>query len=328
MKTPWLAAVAGVASIAAPAGQQTVQFRSGADIVEVHATVKLRNGTIARDLQREDFELLEDGTPREIAVFSRSVQPLSVALVLDHSGSTDMEFDNVRAAAQEFVAHLIRGDRAAISTLSWECQSFTDDPRSLQTVLQMRMPGDSGSPIWAATDRAMSSLASEGGRRIVLLLSDGQDNQQAALNIAARGGGFAPVSGGMLSPCQFVHMPDLRRAGDVIARAEREAITVYTVSVGDATSEMDRIAKQTGASHQKLGEYAELKAAFRSIADELHLQYLLGFAPSFTDGKLHKIEVRVKRSGVTVRARKGYVAAAGSLNPMERRVFRPGVVTP
>ena len=145
------------ASIAvALAGQAPIQFRSTSDIVEVHATVKLKNGTIAHDLTRDDFELREDGKPRAITVFSRSIQPLSVAMVLDHSGSTAMEFSNVRMAAQEFVAHLLRGDRSAISTLTWDCQPFTEDARTLITVLQLDLPGDFGSPIWSATDRAMS----------------------------------------------------------------------------------------------------------------------------------------------------------------------------
>ena len=84
---------------------------------------------------------------------------------------------------------------------------------------------------------------------------------------------------------------------------------VYVVSVGGGTSELEHLATQTGASYQQLGGYDEVKAAFRSIADELHLQYVLGFAPTFFDGKLHKIEVRTTRKGVTVQARKGYVAA-------------------
>jgi len=83
---------------------------------------------------------------------------------------------------------------------------------------------------------------------------------------------------------------------------------IYTVSVGEGTGELSVIAKQTGASYQQLADYNDLKGAFRSIADELHLQYVLGFSPTFTDGKTHKIEVKVKRSGVTVQARKGYVA--------------------
>jgi len=316
MKAQVLAGVLVASAAVAVAGQVAVpkQFRSSADIVEVHATVKLRNGTIAHDLTKEDFELREDGKPAEITVFSRSVQPLSVALVLDHSGSTSGEFDNVKTAAKEFVAHLLRGDRASISSLTWDCQAFTDDPRALVTVLNMDLPLDFGSPIWSATDRAMTALGAEGGRRIVLLLSDGQDTQA----IAMASGITLPVgppsmptrpSTSFMQPCDGVDTSVFVSANDVRNRAEREAVMVYTVSVGDSTGELADLAKKSGASHQRLGNYNELQAAFRSIADELHLQYVLGFVPSFADGKSHDIEVKVKRSGVTVRARKGYVAA-------------------
>jgi VWFA-related protein len=295
-------------SVAVLSAQAPVQFRSSSDTVEVHATVKLKNGTIARDLEKDSFELFEDGKAREITVFSKSIQPLSAALVLDHSGSTAMQFDDVMSASQEFIGHLLRGDRAAISSLVWDCHPFTEDMQSLMTILRMPMPSDFGSPIWAATDRAMSSLSQEPGRHIILLLSDGQDNQSPmAPNMASM---VPPRELTRMSPCEFAGQMEYRTAADVIKRAERDEVMVYTVSVGEGTGDLDKIAKQTGASYQRLAEYNELKGAFRSIADELHLQYLLGFTPSFTDGKMHKIEVKVKRSGVTVQARKGYVATA------------------
>jgi VWFA-related protein len=287
------------------------QFRSSSDIVEVYATVKLKNGTIAHDLTKDDFELREDGKVREIAVFSRSIQPLSVAMVLDHSGSTAEEFANVRMAALEFVAHLLRGDRSAISTLTWDCQPFTDDARALTAVLQLELPGDFGSPIWSASDRAMSWLQPEGGRRVVLLFSDGLDNQQGMLSAVTPGARSARPSFGFLSPCESADVSQIRDAKDVLKRAEQDAIMVYVVSVGGGTGELERLSKQTGGSYQRLGGYEEVKSAFRSIADELHLQYVLGFAPTFADGKAHKIDVRAKRPGVTVQARKSYVAAVG-----------------
>jgi Ca-activated chloride channel homolog len=287
----------------------SMQFRSRSDIVEVYATVKLRNGTIAHDMTKDDFELREDGKPSEITVFSRSIQPLSVAMVLDHSGSTAAEFANVRMAAQEFLAHLLKGDRSAVSMLTWDCQPFTDDMRTLMTVLQLELPADFGSPIWAATDRSMSSLQPEGGRRVVLLFSDGYDNQAETLAALTRGVRAARPSFGFMSPCESADTSELRNANDVLRRAERDAIMVYVVSVNGGTGELERLSKQTGGSYQRLGSYEEVKTAFRSVADELHLQYVLGFAPSFSDGKSHKIEVRTKRSGVTVQARKSYVAA-------------------
>jgi VWFA-related protein len=231
-------------------------------------------------------------------------------MVLDHSGSTSSEFANVRLAAQEFLAHLLRGDRAALSTLTWDCQPFTDDMRALMTVLELDLPGDFGSPIWAATDRAMSWLVPEGGRRIVLLFSDGQDNQREtnALISGPPPSRTAKPGFGFISPCESAGLMNFRQAKDVRARAASDAIMVYAVSVGNASSELERLATETGGSHQTLGTYEEVRTAFRSVADELHVQYLLGFTPSFADGKSHKIEVRVKRSGVRVQARRAYVA--------------------
>lgn len=304
------AAALGVSAVVL-AAQTPIQFRSSSDTVEVHATVKLKNGTIARDLEKGDFELLEDGKARDISVFSKSIQPLSVALVLDHSGSTAPQFDDVMAASQEFIGHLLRGDRASISSLVWDCHPFSEDMRSLMTILKMQLPADFGSPIWAATDRAMSSLAEEHGRHVILLLSDGLDNQGQAQAMGIPAPVMAPpLELTRMSPCQFVGQMEYRTAGDVIKRAERDAVMVYTVSVGEGAGELNTMAKQTGASYQRLADYDDLKGAFRSIADELHLQYLLGFTPSFTDGKMHKIEVKVKRPGVTIQARKGYVATA------------------
>jgi len=290
------------------------QFRASTETVEVHATVKLKNGTIAHDLTRDDFILLEDGKPREISVFSKSIQPLSVALVLDHSGSTATEFENVRFAAREFIGHLLFEDRASVGTLNWDCQPLTKDSRSLMSLLARDLPSDWGSPVWAATDRAMDSLASENRRRVILLFSDGDDNQQPPTSQLPLGAPLESPDPGFLSPCKYVAPGPLRKIGDVVSRAEADAVMVYAVSVNSkmpdngGAGHLRRLAKESGASYQRLGEYSELKSAFNSIGDELHLQYLLGFVPSAFDGKHHEIEVKTKRSGVTVQARKGYVA--------------------
>jgi VWFA-related protein len=298
--------------VAASLAAQPHQFRASTETVEVHATVKLKNGTIAHDMTRDDFILLEDGKPREISVFSKSIQPLSVALVLDHSGSTATEFENVRFAAREFIGHLLFEDRASVGTLNWDCQPFTKDSRSLMSLLARDLPADWGSPVWAATDRAMDSLASESRRRVILLFSDGDDTQQPPTDYLPLDAPVEPPDPGFLSPCKYVAPGPLRKIGDVVSRAEIDAVMVYTVSVkgpdNGGAKHLRRLATESGASYQRLGEYSELKSAFDSIGDELHLQYLLGFVPSALDGKHHDIEVKTKRSGVTVQARKGYVA--------------------
>ncbi|HEX5071223.1 MAG TPA: VWA domain-containing protein [Vicinamibacterales bacterium] len=307
-------AVAVVIASVSITGRQT-QFRSSTDVVEVYATVKLKDGVIAHDLTREDFELLDDGKPREIAVFSRSVQPLSVALILDHSGSTDKDFDTVKLAAQDFVGRLLKADRAAVRTLTWDCMGFTDDRLSLVGMLRLQTPPDFGSPIWAATDAAMSALAEESGRRVILLFSDGDDTQNAASTFSP-----APAASAGASPfsaCQAAPALERRSIADVMKRVETDGVMVYTVGVEGTglrtygLGDMSRLAQRSGAEYRLLKDYDQLRAAFVSIADELHLQYLLGFVPAAFDGKRHDITVRVKRSGVTVRARKAYVATRG-----------------
>jgi len=298
---------AGVVSLAA----QT-QFRAGTDTVQVYATVKLKDGTIAHDLTREDFELRDDGKPREITVFSRSIQPLSVALVLDHSGSTDRDFEQVRFAAQDFVGRLLRADRASIRTLSWNCLDFTDDRRALLGMLRLQLPGDSGSPIWSTMDATMTALAGEPGRRVILLFSDGEDNQALAGTFPSPPRSAAPDP---FSVCQAAAETDQRSIGDVTRRLEREGVMLYTVGLESIGGDSDfglgdlfRLAQRSGAEYRRLKSVEDVRSAFVSIADELHLQYLLGFVPAAFDGKRHEIDVRVRRPGVTVRARKAYVA--------------------
>lgn len=312
-------------------------IRSRSDLVEVYVTVTGRNGAGVHDLRGDEFEVFEDGQKRTITAFSTDVQPLSIALVLDHSGSTDSDFDKVTQASREFVARLFKQDRAAVSSLSWDCVPFTGDLLTVQAALHNRLPRDAGSPIWSATDRAMASLAAESGRRIVLLFSDGSDNQDILLEQPKIP---EPPRANFAHPCSVADISIRKRLNDVMDRAEQESVMVYTVAVGgvepgspgvlgpasgagmgspiggtssyvevDGTSNLAKLAKRSGASFHRLRDYNQVTAAFKTILAELHLQYLLGFVPTNFDGKRHDITVKVKREGVTVRAREAYVAA-------------------
>jgi hypothetical protein len=69
-----------------------------------------------------------------------------------------------------------------------------------------------------------------------------------------------------------------------------------------------QVALQTGGGYAEIRPGQDLGAAFAQVADELHSQYLVGYEPPKRDGKVHKIEVRLKQRGMTPRARKSYVA--------------------
>lgn len=284
--------------------QQSATFRSSVDTVAVYAAVRDQDGQLARGLTQADFEVLDNGAPRDITVFSNAIQPITIALLIDRSGSIAGQAAHVTAAATTFVQNLLPDDRASISTLSWDCQPLTTGRDKLVATLGGLFPEDIGSPIWAGLDRVISSLGQEVGRRAILMFSDGKDT------------GFTldpPARWRVDGPCQPSKGGHSARRDDVTRRAELEGVITYAVSVespgGVNTTELRTLARGSGGELYQLKNDSELVDAFKSIADDLHSQYLIGFVPAVFDKQVHSIEVRTKRPGVTVRARMNYLAS-------------------
>jgi Ca-activated chloride channel family protein len=305
------AAVAALIVAVPAAPQRPAVFRVSSETVAVYATVRQRDGTPALGLTKADFELFDNGSPQPIAVFSVEIQPITIGLLLDRSGSTAKRWADVNAAANAFFDQLDPPDRASLSSLNFDCVPLTADKMRLKNALRVGMPKDMGSPIWDSLDRIFGSLAPESGRRAVLIFSDGE-NTQSALNVSALENVQSDTD------CTAKPTVSDTRRDEVARRAEREGFLVYAVSVdstfggtigfgGDAA--LRSLARDSGGERYHLGRDEELTAAFTQVADELHHQYLLGFVPPVFDGKLHEIDVRVKRPGATVRARKRYLAA-------------------
>lgn len=309
--------------IARPTAQDTV-YRSRSDLVSLFATVSTPTDELVTDLPQEAFEVYDNGKRQPIAVFSREVQPVSVVVLLDRSGSVEADADLVRNAASEFVKRMLPTDRARIGHFSNEIvmtpADFTSDQTVLLNVLHGPLQPAGASPIWTAADRAVTALLHEGGRRVILLLTDGHDN---------------PLVG-------QVHT-DVK---DVIYRAEYDEIMLYTIGVsgeewqlssgsplGRGSSfgggrkvggsgwtskseapdpNLKRLADESGGRYFYLDANQNLGSLFARIADELHRQYWLGFVPTKLDDNVHKLEVKVLRPGLTVRARRNYVASPRS----------------
>jgi Ca-activated chloride channel family protein len=315
MKDAAISAVALAATLWQTTPQQRPpSFRSGVDTVAVYATVRGSDGQFASNLQKEDFEILDNGRRREIVAFSNELQPTPVAMVLDRSGSMTELTARVTDGARAFVGKLLPGDRASLSSLAWDCRSLTDDPNKLLAALDRGMLLDLGSPVWRAMDRVMTSLDAEGGRRAVLIFSDGQDTPLA----------LPPSANVVMTPesCRPDPNPGGVSAAQVLAHARQEGMLVYAIGAqGSAAPGSDpglkEIAKESGGESYAMRADTDLTPAFTAIADELHHQYLLGFVPATFDDKVHTIEVRMKRPGLTVRARKSYVASQGPLTGPE-----------
>lgn len=290
------------ASLAAQAGGQAPApvFRAQSELVAIYATVQDRTGAIVRGLTQDDFEVRDNGAVRDITTFSNDIQPITLAMVLDRSGSLMAQASRVTVAALGFFDALLPGDRVSLGSLTWDCIGLTDDLDHLRRVVVAGMPIDMGSPIWDSLDRTFFALAPEAGRRAILIFSDGSNMGLSSARPAA----------GETGACRAFDKATGATRQEVAARAERNGVLVYAVGVenlhGRQDSELQALARNTGGELFRMKDGESLTTVFERIAGELHHQYLLGFVPATRGGGSRRIDVRVKRQGLTVRARRSY----------------------
>jgi VWFA-related protein len=289
---PLALAVALGASIAA----QTPTFRTGVRSVPVYVTVQDAGGRLVPDLTKDAFRVLEDGHPVDIALFSRDPQPLSVAIMIDTSQSVagiNARNPRLRDAILAFASALTPGDRASIGTFGMEIAvgaNLTSDRRELARVLDEEVWMGGGTPLWQALVAAIASLADAPGRRVVLVITDGVDT-----------GGLPGFRGGQSA---------------VEIDASRTDCMIYAIKQGtrvrhDISADMEHVAENSGGGYVVLPSTGDPADAMARVADELRHQYLLGFVPLADDGRMHRLDVQMTRSGLTPRARRTYVAEAG-----------------
>ena len=276
---------------AAPAPQQGATFKSGTRTVPLYLTVTDSTGRLVPDLQRDEFEILDNGVPTPTTLFVNEIQKITVVVMLDTSGSMTFQLDNLKEGAEQFMLRLLPGDKARVGSFSDKIiitpPMFSENRdeliRSVRNDIQFGNP----TALWDATWRSMDAMEGLDGRRVVLLFTDGDDN-------------FSKKS---LKDCQ--------------QRALNEEFMIYGIGLrgtpgGGITQKPDsglrKIAEETGGGYFELKGTADMNSTFTRVANELHSQYVLGFSPEKLDGKIHKIEVRVKQPGLTARTRKSYVA--------------------
>jgi Ca-activated chloride channel homolog len=284
-----LAIALSAAAAAVPLQQPS--FRSSVQTVVIHATVKDESGRLVPDLPRDVFEVFDNGKPAEITAFSNEAQPLTVALMLDMSGSMMTRVIRVRDSTLHFIDALRPEDRLRIGTFGSEIALsplLTGDKRVLTRIAREELWPGGGTPLWGALYAAMGSLSGETGRRVVLALTDGMNS-----------GALDGWKGNF---------------GDVRTRATRDGYMIYSIGMEGLHHSQDEMVKylqlidDTGGGHFNVGEGDDLQATFTRVAEELRRQYLLGFAPAAADGSEHRLEVRLKKPGLRARARRSYVA--------------------
>ena len=297
---PAILVAAAATLTAARAQQKPAQFKSGTELVSVYTTVQERNGRLVPDLRQNDFVITDEGKEQPITFFSNEISPFSVVIMLDRSGSMLQHLEVIREAAAAFVRQMTPDDKARIGSIGTRIMisppEFTPDHDVLLDVLRQPLGGGS-SPVWLSVDQSITALYNQGGRRVVLVLSDGHDE---------------PSDNHPRTPFK-----------SVAERVRRADVMVYAVGfaaveprggrpkIEHADPKLRELAEISGGGYFELIDAADLTRLFTRVVDELHRQYWLGFEPPKRDGKVHEIQVRVKRPGMTARARQSYLAPSG-----------------
>jgi Ca-activated chloride channel homolog len=314
--------LSGLIALAAAQEQQKPtqpMFRSGSRTVAVYVTAADSQGRIVADLTRDDFEIYDNGKKQAITLFENGVQPITLVMMLDRSGSMAGNFRLVRSAAEQFVAQLLPGDKARIGSFANRIQvdprGFTGSQHDLIAILRTELQEPGPTPLWNAVNVGITALLHEEGRRVVLVFTDGVDRPIGSNNISYRDIArnaeqedvmiFAiglksrfPGGGRRRGP-----QPGLGGLGGFGGGGLRPQPEEPKIDAG-----LPKIAAETGGGYFELTSANNLSATFTRIADELHRQYALAFTPTILDGKVHKLEVRIRRPGVVARVRKTYVA--------------------
>ncbi len=286
-----LAAVVLIAPMRAQEPQRT--FKVTTNTVALYVTATDADKRLVPDLVQEDFEVYDNGKLQTVTSFDNRPLPITVVVMLDTSGSMTLALDLVKNAAEQFLIRMMPEDQGMVGAfndkIEFHPEGFTNSRDELVRSLKEL---DFGYPtrLYDAVNQSMAQLKGIPGRRVVLVFTDGDDN-------ASKVG-----------------------SGDVTDRGRLEDVMVYSIGLENEYFDgarkvrsspdrgLRRLSEETGGGFFLLKKTTELTSTFTRVAQELHSQYVLGFSPQVLDGKVHKLEVRLKKPGMVARARKSYVA--------------------
>jgi Ca-activated chloride channel family protein len=282
------------------AARQPEEFRISVDVslVVLQATVRDHEGHVVPDLGRQDFEVFEDGRPQSIHLFRHEDTPVTVGLVIDHSGSMSHKLGDVTAAARAFVKSSNSHDQMFVvdfnETVSLGLPSGTDFSDNVDQL---------GTAIWAKPalgttalyDAILSGLYQLGhgasDKKVLIVISDGGDNASKA------------------------------RLDRVLKMAEQSSAVIYTIGLFEPSDPdanpkvLRRLAQETGGQAFFPAQLSETVEICERIARDIREQYTIGYSSSNEkrDGSYHKVRLtaRAKVDGkLSVRTRAGYSTEA------------------
>jgi Ca-activated chloride channel homolog len=290
-------------------------FKGGIDLVNVTATVSGGDGRFVGGLQKEDFVVTDNGQPQEILNFSNERVPVSLGMLLDVSGSMNEErLATARAAINHFVFDLLGKDDelflAEFSLRMQMLQTWTQNRDTFSRALGRanRSGFVFGTAVYDSVAMTLPFVA-QGlhPKKALLILSDGKDNQSRipikqlqdrihefeVLVYALAVDDDSPISGLRVGVGGF--------GGNTVR---------FGGGGGVNAGALRKITDESGGRTEVVKGFKNLDEATARLAEELSRQYLLSYAaPLKRDGSWHTIKVDVRKRGVKVRARAGYLAS-------------------
>jgi Ca-activated chloride channel family protein len=297
-------AVVGALCVLAFGQEAAPVFSSNVRLVHILATVKDGNGQPVGSLEKTDFAIRDNGVPQQIAVFERQTeQPLSIAILIDASGSTAKDLKYETESVTKFVQAVMRSgnlqDAVSLYSFNWQVvqeTGFTRDPARVERQLR-QLHGEAGTSLYDAILLASRDAQARPGRKVLVVVTDGGDT---------------------LSKTSFQRAAEAAQLADAV---------IYPVLVVPVTNDAGRntggenalttLAERTGGQvfHPSLG--SEMDKAFDGILRDLRTQYFLAFYPKdvpLTTDRFHTLSVTVQgaalRSDRKVLARSGYYGEA------------------
>lgn len=307
-----------------PVNEDDEVIKVDTDVVNVLFTAQDRNRRLLTGLKQEDIKIFEDGKPQEITTFSRQVDlPLSLAILVDTSGSQERTLPQEKSAAISFLETVVRPAKDEVCIISFTGESTLEQGMTNNLVRLRRgierlrftppagyvgsgvytgtppISGDNGKTvastaiwdaIWVTSDEILGP-APERTRRAIVLLTDG-------LNTSGR-----------------------KKMDEAVQAALKSEAIIYSIGIGDDfqygvdKGTLNKLSERTGGRAYFPRDERELRDAFAQIQEEMRSQYLLAYEPTnqTRDASYRKIEIQLtnpqlQKDKTKVTHRQGYFA--------------------
>jgi Ca-activated chloride channel homolog len=281
------------------AQQPQATFKSGVDLVTVSVSVRTENGRVVRDLQRSDFTVLDAGRPAKILDFYSGDSPISLAILLDISGSMSVggNMDRAREAVKVATMTLRNDtDEAALFTFDSQLQEVLAFTKDLERVHRVSLKGTpwGKTSLYDAIAAAATTVSERANRhRALLVITDGVDtgSRSTAAEVSA-------VASSIDVPVYLL---------TVVTPIDHPGTEFEVSSDGRATqtATLNDLARWTGGDMRVASTPAHISTAVQDLFTELRHQYLISFEPGDRPG-WHPLEIRTRKKGLVVHARGGY----------------------